>query len=497
MLLIPLRDNDADGAQVAYEHALRLYQSGRTEASHQEALAGWTRYRTSDPDWAGEFLLLDAKSLLYLGKYGDVLTLLASDDGDGAAEGEVQRLALEASARTQLRQLQEAEKPLEKAEALCRQESLAACGTVMSVRGTLSASQKRPDEWRTWYLRAFAYARAHKDVWREANASQTLGYIAVQSDHPGEAIDWSRIAYQIAVKNGYDDVAEEAAGNEGYAWYQLGDGERALEQFEAAEKAATGLRDFHDAQIWISNQAYVHRDRGDLARAEELDGHALRLAQQIGDQDEEIDTLGDLANLAILASKPDEADDRLQAGLRMEAAAGRKAPQYYVLLEAQLAAVKHDYAKAEDGLHVVLADKTISTAIRLNAGNDMGLLDEAMGKPAAAEQMYKATIAAWSAAREQLKRVELRLSYGTNASEIYGNYVRFLVQHRRTAEALALADGSRARTLMDELQTGKNHTDSGPRLMSAAMHPEQIARKTGSTLLFYWLGEKEDRKSVV
>ena len=416
-----------------------------------------------------------------------MLNLLTSYPDAGATEGEVQRLALEAGSHTQLGQLQAAEQKLTEAETLCRQASLAACGSMMTARGSLAESQDHPDQWRTWYLRAFAYARDHHDSWRQASASRTLGYIALQTEHSDEAIDWSRTTFQIAVKNGYDDLAQEAAGNVGYAWYQLGDGERAQAQFEAAEKAAAGREDFGEEQVWLSNQAYVYRDRGDLEHAEELDHKALALAQKIGNKEEEADTLGDLAELAILTGKLDEADARLQSALRMETSGNRKPRPYHVVLEGELAGARHEYAKGEEFFRDVLSDKTSLVAERLVAGNDLGRMYDEMGKYAPAERMYKTTIVAWDAARASLNSEELKLSFGARVDETYRNYVRFLVERGRTAEALAVADQSRARTLAEGLGVTQTHAAFAPE----ALHPAQIARKTGATLLFYWLGEKE------
>ena len=487
MVLLQLRDNDTKDGQLAYEHALRLYQQGRLEAANSEAAAGWVRYRQLDPKLAGAYQLLDARTLLFLGQYEDALKLLAWNPDPGLLEDEIQRLSLQASVNIQLGKLQMAEQHLARAEALCGKADFAAYSGVLTTRGSLARRLGNADLWRSSYEQAFTYARNHHDPWRQVNAAVTLGHSALLGDHPDEAIEWSRTAYQMAVKNGYDDLAQEAVGNEGYAWYQLGDGERAQQKFEAAERAAAGLEDFGDEQTWLSNQAYVYRDRGDLDRAEKLDRQALALAQKIGNKDEEADTLGDLAELAILAGRLDEADARLQAALRIEMDGNHNPRPYDVLLKGELAAGRHEYAKSEESFRDVLSDKTNSTAMRLTAGNDLGRMYEEMGKYAPAERMYKATIATWYAAREQLKPVELRLSYGTNASQIYRSYVRFLVERGKTAEALAVADQSRARTLAEGLGIGQTHERSAPE----APHPEQIARKTGATLLFYWLGEKE------
>ena len=52
----------------------------------------------------------------------------------------------------------------------------------------------------------------------------------MQVDHYDEAVDWSNSAFQEATRFGYENTAEGAAGNLGWAYFQLGDEERALQK---------------------------------------------------------------------------------------------------------------------------------------------------------------------------------------------------------------------------------------------------------------------------
>ena len=485
--MIPLRDNDTDEAQRAYEHALRLYQQGRTGAVTSEAAAGWARYRQSDPKWAGAFQLLYARVLYNnaqdAGQYKDVLNLLAVDPDPGATDEEIQRFALEASVFAQLGETKTAEQRTEAAEAICRKGDFPACGGVLMNRAGFASGERS----RELYERAFAFAQKHQDSWRQATSSLNLGYGALQMDRLDEAIDWSRLSYQTASQHGYDRVAELAARNLGWAFYQLGDGERALERYKEAEKNAERLGNEDDEFRLLSTTSYVYRDGGELDRAEELQRKALTLAQKNSNTDEEVSALADLAVLETSKGDLKDADIHLQKALLIETAGGRKPHPDFVLMEAELAAAQHEYTQAERLYRVLLSDKASSMLVRLNAGNDLGRMYEVMGRFGPAELEYKATIVEWDAARGQLKHEESQLSFGTNAGEIYRNYVRFLVERGRTAEALAVADQSRARTLAEGLGFSQKHVTSAPE----APHPEQIARKRNATLLFYWLGDKE------
>ena len=57
----------------------------------------------------------------------------------------------------------------------------------------------------------------------------------------------------------------------------------------------------------------------------------------------------------------------------------------------------------------------------------------------------------------------------------------------KSDEALAVANQSRARTLAQGLGVAVSDANLPP----AALNPRQIAQKTGATLLFYWLGDKQ------
>jgi hypothetical protein len=488
--LIPLRDNDADGEQMAYDHALQLFQQERIDAARAEAVAGWEHYRETDPGLAARYQLLYARALIYSGESKEAIHVLASYPDAGPSEESVLRLVTEATAFRILGQQEDGNQRLMLADSLCLRADLAVCGSVLSERASIAFRAGDAETGWKDYLQAYKFALSHHDSWRQANSSLNLGYWALQTEHLNEAVDWSRISYQIASQHGYDGVAETAAGNLGFAWFQLGDGERALEQFQQAEKNAERIGEEEDAFRWLSDSSEVYRDRGELSRAEALELKALELARLAKKQKQIANALGDLAALEISKEDLTTADSHLAEALQIETADGRKPRPFFVLMQGELAAAQHQYAKAEEMCHSVLSDKASKTAERLNAGNDLGRVYEDQKKYAAAEREYRATIVAWEAARAALKREESALSFGTNARQIYGNYVRFLVERGRSVEALALADNSRARTLAEGLGFGQNHAD-GSGSQPEALHPEQIARKTGATLLFYWLGDKE------
>ncbi|MGB0065904.1 MAG: CHAT domain-containing protein, partial [Terracidiphilus sp.] len=123
----------------------------------------------------------------------------------------------------------------------------------------------------------------------------------------------------------------------------------------------------------------------------------------------------------------------------------------------------------------------------LDAGAELATLAESQGRAADAEKMYKSTLAAYESERATLRKQETQLPFGANASQVYDDYIHLLVGQKRTGDALAIAAHSRARTLDQGLDADGGSTST----RSAAIDPERIAKNSGATMLFYWLGDKQ------
>lgn len=492
--LLLLQDSHEEEAGTAYHRAHQLYYEGKQPACAQEAAAGYARFRSSEPKWAEKFLLLEANAMLARGMGRDALALLAHNSVPGFAAGAsneaVEKLMIESAALTEQQQFSAARERLERAEAFCSKADFPSCIGVLTARAGLADQLGKTEEAHQDYALAYTKAHSLRSPYLEANISEDMGYIEMQAGHFDEALDWERLSYQDAERLGNLQIAEIGEGNIGWAYYQLGDGERALEQFEAAQKMAARVGDVKAQLLWQVTSGYIYRDRGDLERAAQSFEASLKLARGIDSKESILNTLEDMAQLDVARGKLDEAQALIHEAMPMETAGGRKPTPEIVLVEGQLAGAQHEYAKAAGFYHAVLADSSSLMDMRLNARKELGELDEKQGQLSAAEQEYRKALAEWDAARAKLKE-DSRISYGTNASHIYGNYVRLLVSEGRTNEALTVADGSRARTLEDGLDGSSSRPLTKLSMRMEALDPQSIARKANATLLFYWLGEKK------
>src|SRR5260370_13237818 len=96
------------------------------------------------------------------------------------------------------------------------------------------------------YERTLVSARSRSDQFLEAVALLNLSWSAEEQSHIDEALDWADASRQISVARDFADVAEGALGNMGWAYYKLGDPEKAEAMFMEAEQQAEKLRDSTD-----------------------------------------------------------------------------------------------------------------------------------------------------------------------------------------------------------------------------------------------------------
>jgi CHAT domain-containing protein len=488
LLLFSLKDTHPGIAQDAYDHALRLFQRGRLAESQTEAEEGYRHFRSSDPKWALKFEFLEADALLWRGRYDEALRLLAISDPDpGDQEGMISKSAIKSVALIRQQRMREAEEELSEADNLCRAKVRPACGDVLRAQAILAMKLGKAAQARQFFLDELAFARNHRDRWLEANADLNLGWAALQVDRFDEAVEWSRSAYKMGVELGAEATVQVASGNLGWAYYQLGDTERALDQFLNAEKSAEILGQIRSEIVWITAAGYVYRDTGDLGRATESYHRAFELATQIDSKEDIVDALEDLAQVSVDAGKLDDATSYLDRVTPMETAGSNHVSANVQLTQGMLAAARRQDQQAESLLLAVRSNSANATTTRLGAGEQLARLYEVEGKQQAAEQMYKATLSQFDSAQAALKSEESQLPFVANAARIYDDYIHLLLKQGRSDEALAVADESRARTLAQSLGTGGGNMGA----KTAALNPRQVAQKTGATLLFYWIGEKQ------
>ena len=489
LLLIPLQGSHSINAEADYNRARQLFLHGYLENSQQAAELGYRRYQIGNPEWASKFRLLDAEAMLWRGMYDDVLRYLASRPlATEGPEELAHEWAIEGVALARLNKFAEAERRLSAAESLCANATYLACGGVLRARGILAMEQEQYPTARQYFLDSLSFARLHHDPWSESTALLNLGFVSLQIEHYDEAVDWSRSADRAGETLNEENETQAALGNLGWAYFKLGDTEKALEFFLESYKRAARLGNNRDEIKWLATTADVYMDTGKIEPARQSYLRALQYARAINSKGDIVGILVDLAQVAVAAGNADEADSYAKQAWALAQESGNRDDQSDVVaIQLQAAALRGDTARAEGLLHNVETAPESQTSMKWASEHALAKLYEKQGDSAAALNAYYSALHTFESARAEIQNEDSRLPFLANATRIYDDYIHFLVKQGKTDEALAAADQSRARTLAQGLGVNSNK----PSLQPAAWRGTDIARKTGATVLFYWLGEKQ------
>jgi CHAT domain-containing protein len=478
-----------DSPQVAFDHAYQTFLHGDLRQSQDQAHQECERFRDASPEWAWKFRILEAESLLWRGMYAQVLTTLNStptrpDNNDSLIE----ILALEGVAHARLHQFPKAEEKLGTATRSCQTFATGACGDVIRARGVLAVQHGQIDSAKQFFEQSLEFARAHKDHFLEATALLNLGLTSLREDHFDEAIDWTDAASQASTVLGADDLAQMALGNLGWAYYNLGDSEKSLQLSLEAVKRATQVGDVIGQLDWTTNVGYVYAGLGDLARARESYLKALNLATRIGGEQGIYNALRALALVSVESGELAEALKYSDDAIAIARTDNNRLDELYPLLVKGLVAARSgDVPGGARILREVERDPNTNSSLTWRAEHALARLYEEEGRSDEADREYRAALATFEAARLSLQRNDSKLPFSNNAARIYDDYVHFLVAHGKMDDALRWADYSRARTLAD----GLGLLAKGPSTRPPLLNAQQIARRAGGTILFYWLGEKQ------
>lgn len=486
LVAMPLHDDRAVDPRTEFDRAQQMFLRGQLDESQTEAHTGYLRVENNDPKWALRFRLLEAQSMLFRGLYKDTLALLAGFDISKKASDEgVQELSIEAVSRARLGQLPQADELLKKADSLCEQVALDSCGQVLRAHGMIAAGRGQLSSARQFFFESLEFARTHHDRELESNARLNLSWVSLRDNRFDEAVDWSREAYNASLSLGNQNRAQAALGNLGWAYFELGDPERARALFANAKERAARLGNIRDELRWVSQAGYVEQSAGDFSQALTSYDQALALAGKIDSKEDVINTLEVLAHLSIDTGKLDEAAGYLQRLTPLVRVTENRLDDLDVMLaQGEIAAARHRDVQAEAIFRAVETDPDSQLSMRLGAEHEVAKLYDRRGDLASADRMYQTALLTFEKAREQLKNEASKLPFLANATPIYDDYIRMLVAQGKIDQALAVADHSRARTLAQGLGLDVP-------VQPAALHATDIARKANATLLFYWLGQTQ------
>jgi CHAT domain-containing protein len=439
--------------------------------------------------------------MLRRGLYAELLKPLADDRIPWVdADDRVQRLALETSSLTRLHRLSEAGVKLQEALRLCDVTGSSQCGTVFRSEGLFELEQGKTGESKSSFLKSMEVGRTNQDGMLVASDLLNLGRIASEEEHHDEALEYYRRCAAKAAQLDANDLLQRALFNEGYEQYALGNSEKALEMYAAAEDRAKSLGDLVLHSVILAGMALAYADSGQPTLAERSDLRAIELARKIGRKQTEIDASMDLARLYIRLKKPNAADAYLNQASSMATATGSSVDLLTCsLLKGEAASLRRDYRSSLRLFEEVANSPDSQPSMKWQAEQALGRMYEAQGDMASAQRAYEAALGLVEGARADLNQEVSQLTFLENASSIYDDYIHLLISEGKTQEALEAADWSRARTLQQGLSLSKSaaRTVSGSFTAAPKLKQVEIARKANASLLFYWLGERQSYLWVI
>jgi CHAT domain-containing protein len=465
------------------------------DAALRDVDAAYAKYRPNQ-EWGARFVVEKAHILLLRGSYSGALELLNKPLPPSlrSSDTEVQRKMLTGLAHSYLQEFALSDQAISEAENMAVTIHSSFLGDVAQTRGILEMSRGNYERAAEAYRTAARFAREHNLPRAELNALASLGNVAMWQEHYDEAVDRFKAALDKSRSVGAPSIEAKTLGNLGWNYLAVGDFENA-EVFltEAESKSAqTGLVD--DRTKWINALAVAFSGENRYADAHSTEEKALALARQQDDKRTLTDCLNTLSDIELATGSVEMAEKHNREALGIEQLGlDRFGIAFSRIIAGRIAASKKRFREAENAFREVISDKEVETPLRWESEARLAQLyaDENLSPNAEAE--FRRAINTIEAARAGVHHDEFRLSFLSAAIEFYDDYIDFLIRHKRSADALRVAELSRARTLEEGLAAqgeekkkgkGATHTDRN-------ISPEQTAARFHATLLFYWIGHNQ------
>ena len=364
--------------QAAYDHARQTFRHGDLGAARVEAEKGYAEFHSVSAEWAWKFAILRASTLHRQGLDAEVvkqmnLELAPPPSGDLA----VRRERLLSVAHSSLHDFRDAEQSLATAEQLCAVSDYPACADVVTTRGGQEMKRGHFAQAQVLFARALASARSNGDRFLEATAFLNLSWSADEQTHFDEALDWANNARRISMQGNFAGVAETALGNEGWAYYKLGDSEKARQLLVEARSEAQNMGYLTDEVRWLTNAGYIYLDDRDFKTAEQSFQQSLTLARQINSREDITNSLIALAFLSEQTNKLDDAKRYADEALTKAREDKNGRDQVYPLLVlGRVAARQRDTTAAENAFREVAQSPDCPVFLKWEAERSLARLYE-------------------------------------------------------------------------------------------------------------------------
>jgi CHAT domain-containing protein/Tfp pilus assembly protein PilF len=474
-----------------YRSARQLYEQGDLSGSIFQAQQAQSSAIARDPHWAWRFRLLEATANVWQGGYGHALQLISADLPSTLLGGEleIQQRMLRAISEARLGEPEMAAGELRRAKVVSDLTHSDLQAEVLSITALVALQNGDAEAADAMLRQSLELARKQSDKYLLSVILLNLGGTALRRERYDEALDWSRESAQVARSINAQLILEKDLGNVGWAYYKLGDFERALTNFQQAEVEAAKCAAPMDRFRFLHTAGLAQYQLHHWKEAEDYYKQSLELAQSVQSPEDILDTNTDLAFLLLergeLGSAKQKCDTALRVASKLTDKSDRDEPMF---VQALLSVKTGDLKSAQNILANLEEDTSNAPSLRWEVEDELAKLYGAEGDLARSDVWFRKSINTFEEQRSTLESEESKLPFFNNASQVYGDYAEYLVNHGRQDEALKLIDLGRARTLLEGLGIAKKESRS---MLSDNLDPRSVAHRLGGTILSYWLGADE------
>lgn len=488
LVLVLAACRSAQSPDAVYQRVLQESRRGDIELALQQTDSEYRQLATKRPDQAWRFRVLKAHLLVLQGKSKEALNLLNEDVPLSLSKTEVaaRRKMVRGLAHGFSQQFDQAERDLDEAQELARPLQPELQADILLSHGIVSLNEAQYAKAETRFREALKIARDRNLASLQSRALGNLANAAMWQEHYDEAVDWYKASLQVSESSGEKDTSAITLGNLGWSYSSMGDFENALTYYEMARDASakTGLSS-GEVQ-WTISIGNAHYEQHDYEPAETAYRYALALARKLAFESPTAECLDDLAQIAL--QKGDLASARTLSNEAVELLRNSKDPflvPYTFLIQGHVEEALENYSAAEQLFQTVIHDKNAGTSLQWEAEAQLAEVYASEKRKELAERQFRLSIQTIEGARSSVKTEAFRLSFLSTSIGVYSDYIDFLVQQGRNADALQVAELSRARTLAD----GLGFSSSLLSLPIRGFQPTAIAQKLNATILSYWLAD--------
>ena len=469
------------------QYAGLLAQSRNGDFSAAAAAAGEAAARAPQ-EWRLRFLLLQAEALLDGGKPKDAEAILAIPDSAATAEFQIRARVLNARRLMVRSSFEEAGLLLDQASRLAasagRTELIP---EILNQQGQWYGRQRKSAEAEDLFIRSRALAAQVNDLHRQAGATNNLGLLRVFRSHCDEAIPFFEQALQLSRKENAAYAIASNLNNLAMCYSQLGDFDRAISY---SQEALHLVRPSPLLARINGETGTLYLNQQNPAKAVPYYREALKIARDSGELADAARWAGNLTSALASASEWTEAEKAIAEARQLKPEPRSLA--FLDLAEADVALGQRKLDQARSLYAKVIAAHPENQNALWPAYAGIGNTWLAAGQQEKGDRAFQEAIRIIEQSQSSLTGAGHKMTFLARLIQFHQDYVEFLMNRGETARALAVADNSRARLLVERFAKPlAKPTNRGGTAYQA------VARASGRVWLSYWLAPKRGYLWVV